>query len=96
MGKRKIGFYQGDEPEETKKKSIDSPIKEFIQNIFTPSGDTENKEFKTSSELVYMLREFNDTSLRAINEVMNELGFHVTTIENKVHWIVYTKNQEYY
>lgn len=87
MRRKKIGFVNTDSDEEENK----AHIKQFIENSFDLVGATLNKEFKTSAELVYMLREFVNPSMKVVNEIMNELNFQIIFIEGVPNWIVYMK-----
>ncbi|MDH6355470.1 hypothetical protein M2132_001813 [Dysgonomonas sp. PH5-45] len=102
MKRKKIGFFHGNDTE-----SVEDPfskaiavkkaqIKQFIDNCFTPSGVTESREFKSSAELIYMLREFDNPSMKLINEIMNESGYQLTFIAGVPNWIVYIKNLDFY
>lgn len=98
MRRKKIGFVNTDSDEEENKEGKEYPffnvnkarVKQFIENSFDPVGAT-NKEFKTSAELVYMLREFVNPSMKVVNEIMNELNFQIIFIEGVPNWIVYMK-----
>lgn len=107
MRRKKIGFVNGDPDEEENKEGTGDPffkmftvnkshVKQFIENSFDPVGATSNKEFKTSAELVYMLREFENLSMRVVNEIMNELKFQIVFIEGVPNWIVYMKEPDEY
>lgn len=107
MGRKKIGFVKGDFDEEENKEGTEDPffkmftvnkalVKQFIENSFNPVGTTSNKEFKTSAELVYMLREFGNPSMRVVNEIMNELNYKLIFIEGVPNWIVYMKEPDDY
>lgn len=107
MKRKKIGFVNGDTDEEENKEGTEDPffkmftankahVKQFIENSFDPVGTTSNKEFKTSAELVYMLREFENPSMRVVNEIMNELKFQIVFIEGVPNWIVYMKESDEY
>lgn len=87
MRRKKIGFVNTDSDEEKNK----ARVKQFIENSLDPLGATLNKEFKTSAELVYMLREFVNPSMKVVNEIMNELNFQIIFIEGVPNWIVYMK-----
>jgi len=78
------------------KNNRNSSLKQFIENCFEPSGATSKKEFKTSAELVYMLREFENPSMRVVNEIMNELKFQLIFIEGVPNWIVFMKESDEY
>lgn len=72
-----------------KKKAL---IIQFIEANYTPSGSTNQKEFKTSAELEYLLDEMVDASISLINEVLNELGYKIQFLEGVPNWILYEKN----
>lgn len=96
MGRKKIGFGNSDPDDEGCCEGSDAQIKQFIENSFDPIGITSNKEFKTSAELVYMLREFDNISLKVVNEIMNELNYKLIFIEGVPNWIVYLKGSDKY
>lgn len=106
MRRKKIGFCsddidtddeKGGEDWFTKMFAVDKEhVKKFIEASYTPSGSTEQKEFKTSVELIYMLRETIDVSIKVVNEVMNDLGFQMIFIDQLPNWVLYSKEILYY
>lgn len=107
MRRKKIGFVNGDSAETENREGTEDPflkmiaankahVKQFIENSFDPIGSTSKKEFKTSAELVYMLREFDNPSMRVINDIMNELNYQIIFIEGVPNWIVYMKDLDEY
>ena len=93
MSRKKIGFFQNeiDENEEVELKDLKSYVKIFIDSNYSSSGDTEQKEFKTSTELIYMFRESFDVSINLLNEVMEELVFKMIFIDQIPCWVLYSK-----
>lgn len=104
MTRKRIGFVQDGFKEEKNEQTEDPFLKmfavnkalveQFIKNSFDPVGTTSNKEFKTSAELVYMLREFENPSIKVINEIMNKLQFQILFIEGIPNWVVYLKEPD--
>ncbi|GAB6122288.1 hypothetical protein [Dysgonomonas termitidis] len=109
MDRKRIGFVQDrkKEGEDSKKSHRESPetkavdkvkiaLSQFIRENFDTSGDTEDKDFKTSAELAYMLRESIRPSVSLVSTVMEELGFRLTFIEGVPHWSIYLKDTDSY
>lgn len=101
MRRKRIGFCpddvetndeKGGEDWFTKMFAVDKEyVKKFIEASYTPAGYTERKEFKTSAELMYMLRETIDVSIKVINEVMSELEYQMQYIDQVPNWVLYSK-----
>ena len=107
MKRKEIGFVKKNSENDENKEGTEDPffkmftvnkahVKQFIENSFDPVGSTSKKEFKTSAELVYMLREFENPSMRVVNEIMNELKFQLIFIEGVPNWIVFMKESDEY
>ncbi|MCL1942471.1 MAG: hypothetical protein FWF54_02845 [Candidatus Azobacteroides sp.] len=64
-------------------------VKQFIEANYRPERNIDEKEFKSSMQLEYELREMTDASVSTITSVMNELGFQVRYLEGKPYWVVY-------
>lgn len=71
-------------------------ISQFIDANYSPTGGTEQKNFRTSAELEYLLQETISVSLSNINEVMKELKFELIFLEGVPNWIVYEKGYTEY
>lgn len=93
MRRKRIGFFHGENDVDDEIGSKDSKfyVVKFIDSNYSSSGDTEQKEFKTSTELIYMLRESIDVSVRLINEVMEELEYEMIFIDQVPNWVLYSK-----
>ena len=76
------------EEQSTKKRE---QAKQFILAKYNPIGAPEEKEFRTTLELQYELREMIFLLESGINEVMNEMGFQVVYLDNKPNWVLYSK-----
>lgn len=106
MERKKIGFvvdsqgvnekkYHEEGNSSLKKTESDKDyVKQFIVNNFSPTGMTSHKDFKTSAEIVYMLREFEEVSIRRVNYILDELGFKLEFIEGIPTWTVFLKSSE--
>lgn len=71
-------------------------ISEFIEANYSPIGCTDQKNFRTSAELEFYLKETISVSLSNINEVMKELKFKLIFLEGVPNWIVYEKGYSEY
>ncbi len=91
MKHNKIGFYQPEtnEPEVKKAATGNEKLKEYIRQLYKPNGFSEEKDFKTSLELAYELSDMIEVTPTEVSEVMNELGYEVTSIENQVCFVLY-------
>jgi len=74
--------------EQSSKKRIEQ-AKKFISAKYLSTGNPDNREFRTSMELQYEIREMIDLSTSTINEAMNELGFQVQFLDEKPNWVLY-------
>lgn len=102
MRRNRIGFFQGDNDTDDEKDGEDpffklltvnkDQVKKFIEASYDPTGSTEQKEFKTSAELIYMLRETIDVSIKVVNEVMNDLQYQMQYIDQIPNWVLYSKD----
>lgn len=101
MKRRRIGFCPDDIDTDDEKGGEDwltkmftankEHVKQFIEANYTPIGSTEQKDFKTSAELIYMLSETIDVSIKVVNEVMNELQYQMQYIDQVPNWVLYSK-----
>ena len=91
---KKIGFYIPDEDESKPEQSDSSVIilRKFIESIYSPTGSTEQKEFRSALELQYELRESVEVTITALNEVLTAMGYELEFIEGMPHWVMYQKN----
>lgn len=96
--KRKIGFFLPDEdepeqnkPEKGKKEEVDE-LRNAIDKLFSPTGETQDMDFYSSMMLQSCLEGWINVSLRSINRKMEEMGFKSTVIEGSHAWIVYERN----
>ncbi|HRZ98347.1 MAG TPA: hypothetical protein P5084_12395 [Paludibacter sp.] len=91
MKHNKIGFYQpeADDPEEKEDSTGNEKLKEYIRQLYKPNGFSHEKDFKTSLELAYELSDMIEVTPNKVAEVMNELGYEVTSIENQVCFVIF-------
>lgn len=94
MSRNKIGFYIPEEDDATPEKPDSSAIilRKFIEANYQPEGDPENKEFRSALELQYELSESVSVSIRAINDLLTQLGYEIKFIEGVPNWVMYKKN----
>lgn len=93
----RIGFHFPDEfpkDETPEKLSADEQLKELITSLYKPNGFTEEKDFKTSAEIAYELAEMIEVTTKQVADVMTELGFITTNIDNQVCFIVFIGKEE--
>jgi hypothetical protein len=95
MKNKRIGFCSYDEKhnETTKEKSL-SPNELFsklIEDKYTPSGERENVQLKTSSELIYEYREICLLSIYDISNIMIKQKFNLKSVNEQNYWVMYTK-----
>lgn len=93
---RPIGFNsypdnEDDQDEQERKDKDVEALKAFIQELYKPEGITEQKEFRTSLELKYELREMIDASTQDLSTALSELGYKHTFIEGVPNWVMYQK-----
>lgn len=91
---KKIGFYIPDE-DESKPEQRDSSViilRKFIESIYSPTGYTEQKEFRSALELQYELRESMEVTITELNEILTSMGYELEFIEGMPHWVMYQKN----
>jgi len=84
-----IGFHIPDDDEMPEPVGSNTQLTEIIKQLYKPNGYSELKDFKTSLELVYELSDMMEVTTNQVSEVMNELGFEITTIDNQVCFIVF-------
>jgi len=93
MKRKVIGFGSygdGDDLEEEQKKDKDvEALKTLIQSIYSPDGITEQKEFKTTAELIYELREMIPATGREMRTALSEMGFEIKYIDGTPMWVMY-------
>lgn len=91
---RKIGFITDDDfPEEQAEPQPDT-LKDTIEMLYKPNGFNENKDFRTAAEIAYELSEMMEVSTKDVARTMTELGFQVTTVDNQVCFVVFSKPEE--
>lgn len=85
-----IGFHIPDDDEMPEQVSSNTQLTEVIKQLYKPNGYSEQKDFKSSLELVYELSDMVEATTKEVSEVMSNLGFEITTIDNQACFIVYT------
>jgi len=94
MKKKRIGFdsYGDEDPEEKDNvnKSVEQ-IKTFLQAIYSNDGTTEQKEFRTTRDLIYELRDMITAGFKDMNEALSDLGYELEYLEGVPHWILYER-----
>ena len=96
MGKKIIGFNVGFEQEEEEKRSGEagrSLLEEVLDQLYAPTGTTEQKICKTSADIAYELA-MTDPGITAtdIAKVLHARGYRTQVIDNTVCWVLYEKN----
>ena len=99
--RKKIGFnaQQDDQDdvkdidlmEEAREKTI-AVLTQYINVNYSNEGDTDQKEFRTSMEIIYELREMMDVSISLLNRTLNEMEFKMQFLEGVPNWVMYRKN----
>lgn len=103
MQRKRIGFVQCDSGESKDTRVINaSPekpadketvIRDFIATYLSVDGETGDKEFRTSVELAYMMREYGTISATLISRIMTELQYHIKFIDGVPNWVIFMKDQ---
>lgn len=92
--KKKIGFVQS--PDEVNEKNRNNPSEElvtaYIDANYTPYGEVEQKEFRTTRELIVELDETVTIGMSRLNKILKEKGFNTIFIEGISNWVLYIKN----
>ena len=88
-----IGFGRKESVPQEAEKEID-PLEKILQAAFSPTGEPQQKDFRTTEEIEYMLRETVDVSFSDINKMMNKLGYQTKFLEGCPVWIVFLNNQD--
>lgn len=84
-----IGFHIPDD-DEMPEQGSSTQLTDIIKQLYKPNGFREQKEFKTSLELVYDLSDMLEVTTQQVAEVMTTLGYQVTTVDNAACFVVYT------
>ena len=97
---KKIGFrsYQdGEEPDkqdELEKQHAErqKAIAEFIGHNYSPIGDTSQKCYKTTAELVYDLSNIVNVAPMELAKQLTDAGYHVEYLAGQPYWVMYEKS----
>ena len=98
--RKKIGFraYNDDDqdPEEDKLKKEHAErqkaIAEFIGHNYSPIGDTSQKCYKTSAELVYDLSNIIAVRPAQLAKQLSAAGYRIAYLAGQPYWIMYEKS----
>jgi hypothetical protein len=103
MQEKRIGFVQYDSGESQDSSitsaSPDKPsekeciVRDFITTYFSVDGETKDKEFRTSAELAYMMREYGAVPAALVSKVMTKLQYRIKFIDGVPNWIIFMKDQ---
>lgn len=63
----------------------------YIQENYRALGETGEKEYITSADIVRELSEMVSISIAEVTDLMDKAGFEIEFIEGKPNWIVYRK-----
>lgn len=63
----------------------------YIQENYRALGETSEKEYITSADIVRELAEMVSISIAEVTDLMDKAGFKIEFIEGKPNWIVYRK-----
>lgn len=77
---------------EEEKKIREENLREAIERVWSPTGETQDMDFYSPVMIKEFLTEWTDATLWEINNKMQELGFGSETIDRMHCWIVYEKN----
>lgn len=93
---KKIGFAPTDpneDDQESKPNINEQIVASYIDENYEVYGEVEQKEFRTTVELVIELREMVIASMTTINKLLKEKGFCTIFIEGVSYWIMYEKRR---
>ena len=98
--RKKIGFraYNDDaqDPEEDKLKKEQAErqkaIAEVIGHNYSPIGDTSQKCYKTSAELVYDLSNIIAVRPVELAKQLSDAGYRIEYLAGQPYWIMYEKS----
>ena len=98
--RKKIGFraYNDDDqdPEEDKLKKEQAErqkaIAEFIGHNYSPIGDTSQKCYKTSAELVCDLSNIIAVRPAELAKQLSDAGYRIEYLAGQPYWIMYEKS----
>lgn len=89
---KKIGFIKSDPEEKLPKATPSEKLAiEYIEQNYTPTGDVEKKEFRTTLELIVEMSEMVTISMNDLNSILKDQGFRTIFIEGVSHWVMYLK-----
>ena len=96
---KKIGFrsYQDngepDKQDELEKQQAErkKAIAEFIGHNYSPIGDTSQKCYKTSAELVYDISNIIAVCPAELAKQLSDAGYRVEYLAGQPYWVLYEK-----
>ncbi|MDR2004388.1 MAG: hypothetical protein LBQ74_15270 [Prevotella sp.] len=103
MQRKRIGFVQSSSGEcednsithVSLEKSSDKErvVRDFIATYFSVDGDARDKEFRTSAELAYMMREYGTIPAALVSRIMTGLQYGIKFIDGFPNWVIFMKDQ---
>lgn len=101
MKKRPIGFraYDNDKQKQDIQDKLNQgqaerqkAIAEFIGHNYSPIGDTSQKCYKTTAELVYDLSNIVNVAPMKLAKQLTDAGYHVEYLAGQPYWVMYEKS----
>ncbi|WP_195357130.1 hypothetical protein [Bacteroides cellulosilyticus] len=101
MKKRPIGFraYDNDKQKQDIQDKLNQgqaerqkAIAEFIGHNYSPIGDTSQKCYKTTAELVYDLSNIVNVAPMELAKQLTDAGYHVEYLAGQPYWVMYEKS----
>ena len=65
---------------------------EYIMQTYSTSGETEEKEFRTTQELVHEVSEMAELTLKDMNKILSDIGYENTFIDGIATWVMFLRN----
>lgn len=91
---RKIGFVPSASDEEKKESKPDfneQVVSSYIDENYSVTGEVDQKEFRTTLELITEMSEMVSVGMTTVNVILQEKGFKTTFIDGVSNWILYEK-----
>ena len=63
----------------------------YIDENYAPDGDVDQKEFRTTLELITEMSEMVDVVMRTVNKILHGKGFKTIFIDGVSNWVLYEK-----
>ena len=96
---KKIGFVNSS-PEKEENENDNDPFgfsfnaqmaTLYLDENYSPDGDVEKKEFRTTMELITEMNEMVDVSMHTVNKILLEKGFKTIFIDGVSNWVLYER-----